>query len=73
VVKFLIANAPICILDMVDNEKGQTALHKAAAYKRRFFLYLKARAGWEACRGSFYVIYHPISRHFDAKPQRLPI
>jgi diacylglycerol kinase (ATP) len=35
VVKFLIANAPVCILDMVDNEKGQTALHKAAAYKRR--------------------------------------
>ena len=35
VVKFLISNAPVCILDMVDNEKGQTALHKAAGYKRR--------------------------------------
>jgi len=35
VVKFLIAHAPVCILDMVDNEKGQTALHKAAGYKRR--------------------------------------
>ena len=30
IVKFLIANAPVAILDMVDNEKGQTALHKAA-------------------------------------------
>ena len=35
VVKFLIARAPACILDLSDNEKGQTALHKAAAYKRR--------------------------------------
>lgn len=35
IVKFLINQAPVCILDMVDNEKGQTALHKAAAYKRR--------------------------------------
>ncbi len=35
VVKFLIAHAPACILDLADNEKGQTALHKAAAYKRR--------------------------------------
>ncbi len=34
-VKFLISHAPACILDLADNEKGQTALHKAAAYKRR--------------------------------------
>ena len=33
VVKFLLQNAPHSIIDIVDNEKGQTALHKAAAYK----------------------------------------
>ncbi|XP_052239921.1 diacylglycerol kinase zeta-like isoform X3 [Dreissena polymorpha] len=35
IVKFLIKNAPPVILDMVDYEKGQTALHKAAWYQRR--------------------------------------
>ncbi|XP_045534039.1 eye-specific diacylglycerol kinase-like isoform X2 [Papilio machaon] len=35
VVKYLIACAPSAILNMRDNERGQTALHKAAAHKRR--------------------------------------
>lgn len=35
VVKYLIACAPSALLDMRDNERGQTALHKAAAHKRR--------------------------------------
>ncbi|XP_052808073.1 diacylglycerol kinase zeta-like isoform X3 [Mya arenaria] len=35
IVKYLIKNAPPVILDMVDYEKGQTALHKAAWYQRR--------------------------------------
>ena len=45
VVRFLIDNAPISILDMVDNEKGQTALHKASAYKRRTICCLLIAAG----------------------------
>ncbi|XP_021928119.1 eye-specific diacylglycerol kinase [Zootermopsis nevadensis] len=35
IVKYLIACAPASILNMADNEKGQTALHKAAAHKQR--------------------------------------
>ncbi|XP_069679384.1 eye-specific diacylglycerol kinase isoform X2 [Periplaneta americana] len=35
IVKYLIACAPTSILNMADNDKGQTALHKAAAFKRR--------------------------------------
>lgn len=35
IVKYLIACAPTAILNMRDNERGQTALHKAAAHKRR--------------------------------------
>lgn len=45
IVKFLIGNAPHNILDMVDNEKGQTALHKAAAYKRRTICCMLVAAG----------------------------
>ena len=45
IVRFLIDNAPAAILDMVDNEKGQTALHKAAAYKRRTICCLLIAAG----------------------------
>merc|ERR1712223_28480 len=45
VVRFLIDNAPISILDMVDNEKGQGALHKASAYKRRTICCLLIAAG----------------------------
>ncbi|XP_015119187.1 eye-specific diacylglycerol kinase [Diachasma alloeum] len=35
IVRYLIACAPSTILNMVDNDKGQTALHKAAQQKRR--------------------------------------
>ena len=45
VVRFLIDQAPASILDMVDNEKGQGALHKAAAYKRRTICCLLIAAG----------------------------
>ena len=45
VIRFLIDNAPASILDMVDNEKGQTALHKASAYKRRTICCLLIAAG----------------------------
>jgi len=45
VIRFLLDNAPPSILDMVDNEKGQTALHKAAAYKRRTICCLLIAAG----------------------------
>lgn len=45
IIRFLIDTAPGSILDMVDNEKGQTALHKAAAYKRRTICCLLIAAG----------------------------
>ena len=45
IVRFLIDQAPPSILDMVDNEKGQAALHKAAAYKRRTICCLLIAAG----------------------------
>ncbi|CAG5074992.1 Similar to rdgA: Eye-specific diacylglycerol kinase (Drosophila melanogaster) [Cotesia congregata] len=35
IVRYLIACAPPSILNMADNDKGQTALHKAAQQKRR--------------------------------------
>ncbi|XP_011706872.1 PREDICTED: eye-specific diacylglycerol kinase-like, partial [Wasmannia auropunctata] len=35
IVRFLIASASPTILNMIDNDKGQTALHKAAQNKRR--------------------------------------
>ncbi|KAG8234472.1 hypothetical protein J437_LFUL015114, partial [Ladona fulva] len=35
IIKYLIASAPTSILNMVDNDKGQSALHKAAANKQR--------------------------------------
>ncbi|XP_040570134.1 eye-specific diacylglycerol kinase [Lepeophtheirus salmonis] len=45
IIKFLISKAPPSILDMVDNEKGQTALHKAAGYKRRTICCMLVAAG----------------------------
>lgn len=45
IVKFLISHAEGSILDIVDNEKGQSALHKAAAYKRRTICCLLISAG----------------------------
>ena len=35
IIKFLVMNGPPTLIDMADYEKGHTALHKAAAYKRR--------------------------------------
>ncbi len=45
VLRFLIAKAPARVLDMVDSEKGQTALHKAAGYKRRTICCMLVAAG----------------------------
>ncbi|KAG5682357.1 hypothetical protein PVAND_011713 [Polypedilum vanderplanki] len=45
IVRFLIAYAPDSIINMIDNEKGQTALHKAAALKRRSISYMLVAAG----------------------------
>lgn len=45
IVRFLIAFAPNTIINMIDNEKGQTALHKAASLKRRSISYMLVAAG----------------------------
>ncbi|GAB0095419.1 Ankyrin repeat-containing domain [Sergentomyia squamirostris] len=45
IVKFLISYAPNSIINMLDNEKGQTALHVAAANKRRSICYMLVAAG----------------------------
>lgn len=45
VVRFLIAYAPNAIINMIDNEKGQTALHKAATVKRRSICYMLVAGG----------------------------
>ncbi|XP_064629460.1 diacylglycerol kinase zeta-like isoform X4 [Lineus longissimus] len=52
-VKFLINNAPPVILDMVDYEKGQTALHKAAWYQRRAICSLLVEAGASLTRTDY--------------------
>lgn len=45
IVRYLIAYAPNSIINMIDNDKGQTALHKAATYKRRSICYMLVAAG----------------------------
>lgn len=45
VVRFLIAYAPNSLINMIDNDKGQTALHKAAAMKRRSISYMLVAGG----------------------------
>ena len=45
IVRFLIAYATNSIINMIDNEKGQTALHKAAAMKKRSICYMLVSAG----------------------------
>ena len=45
IVKFLLEKAPHSIIDIVDNEKGQTAVHKAAAYNRADICSLLVTAG----------------------------
>ncbi|XP_012941356.1 diacylglycerol kinase zeta [Aplysia californica] len=53
VVKFLVDNAPPVILDMVEHEKGQTALHKAAWYQRRTICHMLVAAGASLTRTDF--------------------
>ncbi|XP_048771764.1 diacylglycerol kinase zeta-like isoform X5 [Ostrea edulis] len=53
IVKYLIDNAPPVILDMVDYEKGQTALHKAAWYQRRTICYMLVEAGASLTRTDY--------------------
>ncbi|XP_055681925.1 uncharacterized protein LOC129789281 isoform X2 [Lutzomyia longipalpis] len=45
IVRFLISYAPNSIINMLDNERGQTALHMAAANKRRSICYMLVAAG----------------------------
>ncbi|XP_050694205.1 eye-specific diacylglycerol kinase-like isoform X5 [Eriocheir sinensis] len=45
IVRYLIASAPASILDMVDNERGQTALHQAAQNRRRTVCCMLVAAG----------------------------
>ena len=45
IVKFLLQKAPHSIIDIADNEKGQTAVHKAAAYNRAEICSLLVTAG----------------------------
>eukprot|EP00794_Sanderia_malayensis_P012950 gene12950-14282_t len=45
IVKFFVTIVPQCVLDLVDHDKGQTALHKAASYKRRTICRLLINAG----------------------------
>ncbi|XP_014670018.1 PREDICTED: diacylglycerol kinase iota-like [Priapulus caudatus] len=44
-VRWLLSTSPIELLDMIDCEKLQTALHKAAWYQRRTICHLLATAG----------------------------
>ncbi|XP_021346789.1 diacylglycerol kinase zeta-like [Mizuhopecten yessoensis] len=53
IVKYLIDNAPPVILDMVDHEKGQTALHKAAWYQRRTICYMLVETGASLTRTDY--------------------
>ncbi|KAK3097959.1 hypothetical protein FSP39_014847 [Pinctada imbricata] len=53
IVKYLIDNAPPVILDMIDYEKGQTALHKAAWYQRRTICYMLVEAGASLTRTDY--------------------
>lgn len=45
IIKFLLVHGPSPLLDMADHEKGHTALHKAAAYKRRTICCMLVTAG----------------------------
>ncbi|GAB6033373.1 hypothetical protein CHUAL_013138 [Chamberlinius hualienensis] len=45
IVRYIIANAPSSILDMKDFENSQTALHKAAHFKRRTICCMLVAAG----------------------------
>ncbi|XP_049540536.1 eye-specific diacylglycerol kinase-like [Anopheles darlingi] len=45
IVRYIISYAPSSIINMIDNESGQTALHKAAASKQRSICYMLIAAG----------------------------
>lgn len=45
IVKYLIASAPTALLNMRDNEHGQTALHKAVSNKRQAICYMLVASG----------------------------
>ena len=53
IVKFIIAEADPSILDTVDSEKGQSALHKAANYKRRTICCMLVAAGASLLQNDF--------------------
>uniref|UniRef100_A0A8C1KGU0 Diacylglycerol kinase n=2 Tax=Cyprinus carpio TaxID=7962 RepID=A0A8C1KGU0_CYPCA len=45
IVKYIIDNAPACILDVTEKSTGETALHKAAALCQRTICYYLVEAG----------------------------
>jgi len=45
IVQYIVVNGPPEIIDMLDKEKGQTALHKAAWYQRRTICRMLVQAG----------------------------
>ncbi|XP_035897196.1 eye-specific diacylglycerol kinase isoform X2 [Anopheles stephensi] len=45
IVRYLISFAPNAIINMIDNETGQTALHKAAAARQRTICYMLVAGG----------------------------
>ncbi|CAH3147307.1 unnamed protein product [Porites lobata] len=53
VVRYIISNVPRCVLDLVDEERGQTALHKAALYERRTICSLLVQAGASLTRTDY--------------------
>lgn len=53
VVRYIISNVPRCVLDLVEEERGQTALHKAAFYERRTICSLLVQAGASLTRTDY--------------------
>ncbi|XP_031555392.1 diacylglycerol kinase zeta-like [Actinia tenebrosa] len=53
VIRYIISNVPRCVLDLVEEEKGQTALHKAAFYQRRTICSLLVQAGASLTRTDY--------------------
>ncbi|KAL5010955.1 hypothetical protein ScPMuIL_013260 [Solemya velum] len=68
IVKFLVETAPPVILDMVDYEKGQTALHKAAWYQRRTICCILVDAGASLTRTDFQVKMCPDEQLLSRAP-----
>ncbi|XP_032234769.2 diacylglycerol kinase zeta isoform X1 [Nematostella vectensis] len=53
IITYIISNVPRCVLDLVEEEKGQTALHKAAFYQRRTICSLLVQAGASLTRTDY--------------------